>query len=48
MIEDYKRVSGKLFFGELAFEGTFENDKPREGALLYEDGSEYKGFFKNG
>lgn len=45
IIEDFKRVTGKLYFGELIFEGDFENDKAKEGVLIYEDGSEYKGLF---
>ncbi|CAD8115796.1 unnamed protein product [Paramecium primaurelia] len=48
IIEDFKRVSGKLYFGELTFEGEFENNKAKDGVLLYEDGSEYKGLFQNG
>jgi len=40
-LEGHKRKSGKLFFGEQAFEGTFENDKVKDGALQYPTGAEY-------
>lgn len=48
IIDEFKRTSGKLYFGDLIFEGEFENDKPKDGVLIYEDGSEYKGLFRNG
>ncbi|CAD8213735.1 unnamed protein product [Paramecium octaurelia] len=48
LIEDFKRITGKLYFGDLTFEGDFENDKAKQGVLIYEDGSEYQGQFQNG
>lgn len=48
ILKGLKRISGKLYFGDQIFEGEFENDKPKEGALIYPNGNEYKGLFKNG